>query len=228
MTDKNTNDLHAGLVALQEQLEKLDSASQQIEQVKTIGKSVIDAMSDLQDKYEGHLQALTSENKKVLQGHDNVFKEQLLNNKEANSKLVQNTEKAIEEIKHALNDNVEENQKVHQKNSEEIASHLTLYSEFVNKVESLTKTIESVNFPNRLDKLDNTVSAINLGIQNMQSSIANSERVLLDELKKNSETVKSEFELSKINQRSLKKNVWVFGLVIIILSLILIVKSFTN
>lgn len=226
MTDKNTNDLHAGLVALQEQLEKLDSASQQIEQVKTIGKSVIDAMSDLQDKYEGHLQALTSENKTVLQGHDNLFKEQLLNNKEANSKLVQNTEKAIEEIKHALNDNVEENQKVHQKNSEEIASHLTLYSEFVNKVESLTKTIESVNFPNRLDKLDNTVSAINLGIQNIQSSVANTEKTLLDEMGKNREAIKSEFEESKNRMQSLKNNLWMFSFIVIILSLIILIKSF--
>ena len=226
MTDKNTNDLHAGLVALQEQLEKLDSASQQIEQVKTIGKSVIDAMSDLQDKYEGHLQALTSENKTVLQGYDNVFKEQLLNNKEANSKLVQNTEKAIEEIKHALNDNVEENQKVHQKNSEEIASHLTLYSEFVNKVESLTKTIESVNFPNRLDKLDNTVSAINLGIQNIQSSVANTEKTLLDEMGKNREAIKSEFEESKSQLKSTKNVIFIFGIVSILLMLILVIKSF--
>lgn len=226
MTDKNTNDLHAGLVALQEQLEKLDSASQQIEQVKTIGKSVIDAMSDLQDKYEGHLQALTLENKTVLQGHDNLFKEQLLNNREANSKLVQNTEKAIEEIKHALKDNVVENQKVHQKNSEEIVSHLTLYSEFVNKVVSLTKTIESVNFPNRLDKLDNTVSAINLGIQNIQSSVANTEKTLLDEIGKNMETIKSDFEESKSQLKSTKSVILIFGIISILLMLILVIKSF--
>lgn len=226
MTDKNTNDLHAGLVALQKQLEKLDSASQQIEQVKTIGKSVIDAISDLQDKYERHLQDLTSENKMVLQGHDNLFKEQLLNNKEANSKLVQNTEKAIEEIKQALNDNVEENLKVHQKNSEEIASHLTLYSEFVNKVESLTKTIESVNFPNRLDKLDNTVSAINLGIQNIQSSVANTEKTLLDEMGKNREYLKLEFEESKSQLKSTKSVILIFGIISILLMLLLVAKSF--
>lgn len=226
MTDKNTNDLHAGLLALQEQLEKLDSASQQIEQVKTIGKSVIDAMSDLQDKYGRHLQDLTSENKMVLQGHDKLFQEQLLNNKEANSKLVQNTEKAIEEIKHTLNDNVEENQKVHQKNSEEIASHLILYSEFVNKVESLTKTIESVNFPNRLDKLDNTVSAINLGIQNIQSSVANTEKTLLDEIDKNRETIKSEFKDSKSQLKSTKSVILIFGIISILLMLLLVVKSF--
>lgn len=226
MTDKNTNDLHAGLVALQEQLEKLNSASQQIEQVKTIGKSVIDAMSELQDKYEEHLQALTLENKTVLQGYDNAFKEQLLNNKEANSKLVQNTEKAIEEIKHALNDNVEENQKVHQKNSEEIASHLTLYSEFVNKVECLTKTIESVNFPNRLDKLDNTVSAINLGIQNIQSSVSKTERTVLDEIRENKEALISNFEESKYRMQSLKINLWVFSFTVIIFLFIILIKLF--
>ena len=77
MTDKNTNDLHAGLVALQEQLEKLDSASQQIEHIKTISKSVIDAIADLQGKYDVHLEALTSENKTVLQGHDKLFQAQL-------------------------------------------------------------------------------------------------------------------------------------------------------
>lgn len=215
MTDKNTNDLHAGLVALQEQLEKLDSASQQIEQVKIIGKSVIDAMSDLQDKYKRHLQALTSESRKILKEHDKLFQEQLLNNKEANSILVQNTEKAIEQIKNSLNDN-----------NKEIASHLTLYNEFVNKVESLTEQIESVNFPSRLDKLDNSVKAINIGIQNIESSVANTEKTMLNEMGKNRQTIKSEFEESKSQLKFTKTVILIFGIISILLILILVVKSF--
>lgn len=226
MTDKNTNELHAGLVALQEQLEKLDSASQQMEQVKAVGKSVIDAISNLQGKYVTHLETLTAENKAVLQGHDKLFQAQLISHKEANSKLIYDTDKTIKEIKVVLDDNLEENQKIHKKNSEEISSHLALYNEFVSKVEILTKTIEGVSFPDRLDKLDNTVSAINLGIQNMQSSIANSEKALSDDIDKNSEILKSEFEASKNLLQSLKKNLWMFGLILIILSLTILIKSF--
>tara|TARA_R110002033_G_scaffold108220_2_gene154589 strand:- start:460 stop:1143 length:684 start_codon:yes stop_codon:yes gene_type:complete len=226
MTDKNTNDLHAGLVALQEQLEKLDSASQQIEHIKTISKSVIDAIADLQGKYDVHLEALTSENKTVLQGHDKLFQAQLTSHKEANSKLVKDTEKAIEEIKVALNDNVEKNQEIHTKNSEEITSHLTLYSEFVSKVETLTKTIEGVNFPNRLDKLDNTVSAINLGVQNLQSVVSTSQKNILEKLKENNEGLKEEFEVSKKEIKSSKITLLVVGVISIVLLVVLIVKAF--
>src|SRR5690606_12688961 len=113
-----------------------------------------------------------------------------------------------------------------QKNSEEIASHLTLYSEFVNKVESLTKTIESVNFPNRWDKLDNTVSAINLGVQNIQSSVATTEKTLLNEMGKNRETIKSEFEELKSQLKSIKSVILIFGIISILLMLILVIKSF--
>ena len=226
MTDKNTNDLHDGLVALQEQLEKLDTASQQIEKIKATSKSVIDAMATLQHKYITHLDALASENKMKLQGHEKLFHEQLIKSKEANSKLVQDTEKAIEEIKEALNDNIEKNQKIHKKNSEEITSHLTLYSEFVGNVEALTKTIENVSFPNRLDKLDNTVSAINLGIQNVQSSITNSERTLLNEISKNGEALKSEFEVSKSQLKTTKSTILIFGIISILLMLTLVVKAF--
>ena len=126
----------------------------------------------------------------------------------------------------ALNDNVEKNQEIHTKNSEEITSHLTLYSEFVSKVETLTKTIEGVNFPNRLDKLDNTVSAINLGVQNLQSVVSTSQKNILEKLKENNEGLKEEFEVSKKEIKSSKITLLVVGVISIVLLVVLIVKAF--
>lgn len=59
------------------------------------------------------------------------------------------------------------------------------------KVESLTKQIEEyhttflkVNFPDRLDKVDITTSGINIGVQNLQTSLMNTS-TLIQETRKN-------------------------------------------
>lgn len=48
---------------------------------------------------------------------------------------------------------------------------LKKYKELVVSTESLTEHIKKVDFPNRLDKIDNSVTSINLGIQNLMLQI---------------------------------------------------------
>ena len=50
-----------------------------------------------------------------------------------------------------------------------------------NSTERLMKKLEKVDFPNRLDKLDTTVSGINSGIQNVLSRFDSIERNLKDD-----------------------------------------------
>lgn len=226
MTDKNTNDLHNGLQALQAQLEKLESASQQIDQVKDISASVIGSMATLQDKYASHLEALSIENKNFTERHEKLLKEQLNINKEATSKLVADTQSTLNQISNALNDNIEKSTKIQKENGDQISSHLTHYSEFVKKVEILTSTIQSVNFPNRLDKLDNTVSAINIGIQNLQTAQSTSEKNILEELKENKKVIESEFQASKEQIKSTKNILLIIGVISAVLLLVIMVKIF--
>jgi len=52
----------------------------------------------------------------------------------------------------------------------------------VTKLEAIEKTISSVNFPNRLDKIDTTISSINLSIQNLLNRVDANEQSLKKEL----------------------------------------------
>jgi len=54
---------------------------------------------------------------------------------------------------------------------------ITSNTEFVN-------LINGINFPSRLDKIDNTVSAINIGIQNTQTKVETIDRELKDKIQK--------------------------------------------
>ncbi len=66
----------------------------------------------------------------------------------------------------------------------EVQSLTTQYNQLVHKIEKLLSKIDNVNFPQRLDKLDTTVSSINQGLQNVQAKLENLGRDIKDEFKK--------------------------------------------
>lgn len=55
-------------------------------------------------------------------------------------------------------------------------------SELLNQIRGVIKEINNVNFPDRLDKIDNQISSINIGIGNLQSLVqtVNSKQEALD------------------------------------------------
>lgn len=64
------------------------------------------------------------------------------------------------------------------------------YEELAEATDSLTEYIKKVDFPNRLDKIDNSVASINLGIQNLMSQIIgfkNDLAIKLDSIRKKEE-----------------------------------------
>jgi archaellum component FlaC len=61
----------------------------------------------------------------------------------------------------------------------------------------LIDTIRQVNFPLRLDKIDNTVSAINIGIQNTQTGI-NTLNTKLGDLETNLEVINQQNSFLKM------------------------------
>jgi predicted nuclease with TOPRIM domain len=56
-------------------------------------------------------------------------------------------------------------------------------SKLRDRVEQYYRTVERINFPNRLDKLDNNVAAATLASQAFQNRIENLERNIADRLK---------------------------------------------
>jgi hypothetical protein len=55
--------------------------------------------------------------------------------------------------------------------NEQIKRHLDVYENIVIRVEELTKTISNIDFPSRLERVDLSISAINIGLQNVQSKL---------------------------------------------------------
>lgn len=90
----------------------------------------------------------------------------------------------------------EQQLKAEQSNLREvIEKEILAYRNLVEASDKLISKINSIDFPQRLDKIDANVSAINLGIQNIQTRLENVERNLKDEIKTTRD------ELATINPR---------------------------
>lgn len=59
---------------------------------------------------------------------------------------------------------------------EVVETEIVEYRHLVEAANALIKKIEAINFPERLDKIDNNISAINLGIQNLQNGMGDFKR----------------------------------------------------
>ncbi|RIV73094.1 hypothetical protein [Flagellimonas aequoris] len=211
MTDNK--ELYSALFDLEKELNSLKSAKQQIEEVIAIGNNVVKGFEVLNNNYSEYLSGLGDDYQSKLELLANTvaeiktkqatFSEELKDisssfikkqseSNELNQKnLMLSTKSLIDELITSLNNTINSTTEVYQNQNQKINEQLDFYNSFVSKVEQLTTIIGSVDFPNRLDKLDNTVSAINIGIQNNQAK--------LDEL---NNSVRKELgeTVSKINQ----------------------------
>ncbi|MEK7254168.1 MAG: hypothetical protein AAB316_05445 [Bacteroidota bacterium] len=90
------------------------------------------------------------------------------------------------------------------------------YKKLVEAAERLVSKINSIDFPQRLDKLDANVSAINIGIQNIQTRLENIERNLKDEIRENQQAVNQvKTRLEEFAASWQAKGLWLIILLII-------------
>lgn len=82
-------------------------------------------------------------------------------------KLGEDFKKHVDEIKKENTDVVRELKDL----KDEIEGYHEKLEALRKQIESYYEKIGSINFPERLDKLDNTISGINIGIQNLQAGM---------------------------------------------------------
>lgn len=295
MMNNDTIETHKTLQELQKELDRLNSASQQINEVKEISQNITSNMLALQKKYQEHLKKLKEDHRKSDENHNAILEKHLENNKEAHEKLIADTDAKIAEInsvfknnfsksekfqaeqkgaidKHlqnlkdnhkqngiqhkelldnyleankseyskvilktgekiseindAFESNIRKSEEIQKAQSKSINEHLKIYADFVKDVQALTQTIKQVDFPNRLDKLDNTVSAINLGIQNTQTAIANTERNIAKKMDEQIEKTQNQYKLTDKTNNIIKLSVWIVGCISILLLVVITYKIF--
>lgn len=93
------------------------------------------------------------------------------NNITKSSELYKKIEASSLSMNKDFNNHIARQQQVLIKFKNEIQEHLKVYNNLVLSTNQLVAIIKDVNFPQRLDKLDSTISGINLGIQNTQNKI---------------------------------------------------------
>jgi len=99
-----------------------------------------------------------------------------------NNKLVATTKNLINESIETFNHNSDEILKSNTKKLEELLKLTTSNEHLINSNENLVGVINKIDFPNRLDKIDNTISAINQGIQNTQTQLSKVETSIQKDL----------------------------------------------
>ncbi len=276
MTDKN-KELHSALFDLEEELNGLKSAKQQIEEVISIGSNVVknfqsinnsynNHLSNLKDDYQSKLDLLKNTVEEIKSKHssnseelkklscDFIKEQSELNavqqdklgeyskrikdltydfiskqtevNELKQKELVSSTKLLIDELITSLDNSINSTTEVYQNQNQKINEQLDFYNSFVNKVEQLTVIIGNVDFPNRLDKLDNTVSAINIGIQNNQAKLDELNSSLRNELNKTVSSINQGFEQLELDLKIKNRNTMIAVVLGILISLGVLIKLF--
>lgn len=93
-----------------------------------------------------------------------------------------------------------------------------------NKNELLVDEIRKIDFPSRLDKIDNTVSAINLGLQNVQSRVSDSERNIKETVSNVEKNLLNQISIleSKANSAKIFQWITLFLLLVVMAMLVAI------
>ena len=139
----NFNDkINIELVKLQDELNALDAAVKHIEKAGEISNDVLAAIDKIQNKYNETLTYL---------------------NEQFENHLKDTTEKTKDEIKEVSNS--------HKQQIDDIQKLLDNYLELAEATARLPKEIEKVDFPARLDRIDDEIKNIQDGILNTQKQV---------------------------------------------------------
>ena len=98
------------------------------------------------------------------------------------SKAKETAEKNISETKDIISKLVKSSEKTLDKTVKESKQLAKVSKELAKNVELLVEKLDKVDFPVRLDKIDNSVASINVGVQNIQGRVDSLEKNLKEDL----------------------------------------------
>ena len=181
-----SQDIHTHLEKLKTELNKLEPAVKHLQKADENATVLIASLSSIHKEFSKHLQ--------------NIEKSLA----DANEKHQKQLTKEVQEAVNKLNDLGAKITKSFKDVEKDVKDLLDEYKFLASNTEKLVTKIDKVDFPNRLDKLDATVSAINQGLQNTQTRIGDSERNIKDDLQAKTKDVNLKIDSA---ENSLKQTI---------------------
>lgn len=172
-------DIHTHLEKLKGELDKLSPAIQHLQKADENTSAVVAAAKNLHKEYGAHLQKI--EELLVVTNKDHQ--------KEV-SKTIGESVKKMDEATSSFGEIQAEFDKT-------VKLFIDKYKRLADSATYLVKTIEGIDFPNRLEKIDTTVSSINQGLQNVQQRLGDTERNLKDDLQAKSKDIIGKLDASE-------------------------------
>lgn len=149
----------------------IDDAAKVAESASEIMKNIPGFLNDLKILEEKHLNELLKEHKEKNVELEMHLKTQIENEKLEREVIKRLINKEVDKYKGILNPLIAELEGKIQKFKKLIEETTQLENTIRNYFEEINK----INFPERLDKVDNQISAINIGIGNLQTVIQNTQ-----------------------------------------------------
>jgi hypothetical protein len=160
------------LEELHRQLERLKPAIKHVE----MAEQVITGVQQIPAKHQELLEIIKKEDTDFKNDLTGLVRQSHVQMKEENSQLNFTTSEIQQQVKREQQ----------------------YLAELREKVNTYYDIIERINFPDRLDKLDNNISAIVLAVQSVQNRLDNLERNLVDRIKETAEQQKQ--SLTKLQE----------------------------
>jgi len=129
-------------------------------------------IENLQSSISTELQVVRQATDKILE----YFLKQISEKKIIFESLISNLNKSFEDSLSNLSIIVSSIESLIKRHSEITQKHIEEYSELVKASNKLIEKIEKIDFPSRLDKIDNTISVINLGVSQLNLKLEPLER----------------------------------------------------
>ena len=182
------------------------------ENLQEIIKKTVRHLDELNTKINVHIKDVKADYEKKIISFSNVINEIRIKNQNTIEQIKDNIDEFVEiefkksqeykdelivvtkstliEITNRIGENLSLVEQSFDNQNQQISHYIDRYNHLIDNVNELSAKIESVNFPSRLDKLDNTVSTIDIGIQNNKEKLDE-----LDESIRNTiENLKIKFE----------------------------------
>jgi len=178
------------LATLRDNLKDIDSARLTYKEVGKKATSILAESNLLIGKHDKIVQELRDTATKFQKEREDII---ATFEKSVNVKL----EAAEKKLNTSVTEHLKNHEDILTKFENTVNQHITKYGSLVDATNELTTEIKGVNFPQRLDKLDSTVSGINIGLQNLQSKVIQFDEKFSDvnkEIEKSTEKITKETE----------------------------------
>jgi len=146
-----------------------------VEQVEDCTTTCENAVGQTAGTAQGAISDIQNQTANTIQALEKVQIDHLKQTREMLTDFVKKAEKDLGETLKNLKEVVE--------------TEIVEYRFLVEKAEALIKKIDEINFPERLDKIDNNITAINLGLQNLQNRLGDLSRDVHDGFKESKKQV---------------------------------------